>query len=108
MVCLLSESTDLRADPYVRKEAILHGGRLFIDVSLMEKTTKLMHDHFARISLEIVVCKGMCEADSDCTHASFRQRRQFCLSSRSSPTVTVVLSFCSAAFLDTSFHCETD
>ena len=38
-------------------------------------------DHFARISPEIKVCKGMCEADSDCTHASLTQIRQFMIKS---------------------------
>ena len=37
------------------------------------------------LSLEIEVCNGMCEADSDCTRPSLDQERQTCLSSRSSP-----------------------
>ena len=36
-----------------------------------------MHDHFARISLEIEECRGMYEANSDHTHASLNLWRLF-------------------------------
>ena len=51
---------------FVREEEELE---LFIKVSLMEKRAK----------------PGMCEVDSDYTHASLILKRQSCLSSRSSP-----------------------
>ena len=66
-----------------------------------------MRDHFGQISGEIEVCKGMCEADSDCTYASLNLRRQFfsieftIKSARKlvfELRLTVDLSFCSAAF----------
>ena len=43
---------------------------LFFVMLLMEKERNRTCDHFVPISPEIKVCKGMCEADSDCTHAS--------------------------------------
>ena len=76
---------------------------MFIEVSLMEKRMKLKHDHFARISLEIKVCKGMCETDSNHTHASLIQKRQFMIKSARKlvvePPMMVGLWFCSAAFM---------
>ena len=38
-------------------------------------------DYFAGISLEIEVCKGMCDMHSDCTHTSLILTRQSKLSS---------------------------
>ena len=50
-----------------------------------------MRDHFARISLEIEVRTGMCEADSDCTQN---------LEMMVEPPATVELCLCSNAIHD--------
>ena len=53
-------------------------GRLFFDLSMMEKKAIRTRDHRARtrfFSWRSKCAKGMCEADSDCTRASFFQRR---------------------------------
>ena len=63
------------------------------------------------LSLEIEVCKGMCEAYSDRTHTSrgvivieftIKSTKKLLVK----PPVTVDLSSCSAAFHDVSLHCD--
>ena len=85
-------------------------GRLFSRDVVDGKENETPRDHFARISLEIEMCTGMCKADSDCTHTSFVQNRQFFIefTIKSAmklvvePPATVGLGLCSAAIHDVS------
>ena len=61
-------------------------GRLFIDLSLMEKkSNKYSRSFCTDISWRSKCARGMCDADPDCTRASLVQRRLsfFCFSSSS-------------------------
>ena len=84
-------------DKYIERKPALMGthcmftlmgksGRFFFRgvIDGEERDTECECDYFARISLEIEVCKGMCDMHSECTHTSIL-RRQSKLSSCSCP-----------------------
>ena len=56
-------------------------GRLFFRGVIDGEESETESNSFARIYLEIEVCKGMCDMHSDCTHTSLILKRQSKLSS---------------------------